>query len=308
MSTASQTGICEGSVVAIPGAARGIGRAHALEFGRQGALVVVNDLGAETDGSGGSVGPAQEVVNTIEALGGRAVVNGDDVATPEGAERLINTAIEVFGGIDVVVNNAGILRDRMFANSALDEWEATLRVHVLGHFLPAKFAAMYWRDRSKAGDQPAGRIINTSSGAGLMGSVAQSAYSAAKGAIASMTLVQAAELGRYGVTANAIAPAARTRMTEAAFADMMAKPEDGAFDEMDPSNVAPLVAWLGSTESQAVTGRVFEVEAGKITVAEGWRHGPMRDKGARWDPAELGPVIAELLAEAETPTPVYGAQ
>lgn len=300
--------LCEGRTVVITGAGRGIGRAHALEFARQGANVVVNDLGAESDGSGGSTGPAAEVVADIEALGGRAIVNGDDVADPEGAERLIRSAVDTFGGLDVVVNNAGILRDRMFANSTLDEWEATLRVHVLGHFLPAKFAATYWRDQAKAGTQPAARIINTSSGAGLMGSVAQSAYSAAKGAIASMTLVQSAELGRYGVTANAIAPAARTRMTEGAFADMMAKPQDGGFDVMDPANVAPLVVWLGSSESSDVTGRVFEVEGGKITVAEGWAHGPSTDKGSRWDPEELGPVVEQLLAEATPPTPVYGAQ
>lgn len=299
-------GICEGRVVVVTGAGRGIGREHALEFARQGASVVVNDLGAETDGSGGSEGPAGEVVAAIEAMGGAAIVNGDDVSSPEGAERLVNSAIEVFGGLDVVVNNAGILRDRMFVNSSLDEWQATLSVHVFGHFLPAKFAAMYWRDQAKAGEEVAGRIINTSSGAGLMGSVAQAAYSAAKGAIASMTLVQAAELGRYGVTANAIAPAARTRMTEGAFSEMMAKPEDGRFDEMDPANVAPLVVWLGSTQSGSVTGRVFEVEGGKITVAEGWSHGASTDKGARWDPAELGPVVADLITQSATPTPVYG--
>lgn len=301
-------GICEGRIVIVTGAGRGIGREHALEFARQGASVVVNDLGAESDGSGASVGPAQEVVAEIEALGAAAVVNGDDVSSPEGAQRLVQTAIEVFGGLDVVVNNAGILRDRMFVNSELDEWEAVLKVHVFGHFLPAKYAGMYWRDQSKAGAQRDARIINTSSGAGLMGSVAQAAYSAAKGAITSMTLVQSAEMGRYGVTANAIAPAARTRMTEGAFSDMMAKPADGSFDVMDPANVSPLVAWLGSAESAGVTGRVFEVEGGKIGVADGWQHGPTVDRGARWDPAEIGEAVATLIAEAPAPTPVYGSQ
>lgn len=301
-------GICEGRIVIVTGAGRGIGREHALEFARQGASVVVNDLGAESDGSGASVGPAQEVVAEIESLGAAAVVNGDDVSSPEGAQRLVQTAIEVFGGLDVVVNNAGILRDRMFVNSELDEWEAVLKVHVFGHFLPAKYAGMYWRDQSKAGAQRDARIINTSSGAGLMGSVAQAAYSAAKGAITSMTLVQSAEMGRYGVTANAIAPAARTRMTEGAFSDMMAKPADGSFDVMDPANVSPLVAWLGSSESAAVTGRVFEVEGGKIGVADGWQHGPTVDRGARWDPAEIGDAVAKLIAEAPAPTPVYGSQ
>jgi len=182
-----------------------------------------------------------------------------------------------------------------------------LRVHVLGHAAPARHAASYWRARSKAGEPVAGRIVNTSSGAGLMGSVAQAAYSAAKGAIASLTLVQATELARIGVTSNAIAPAARTRMTEEAFADMMAEVGEGAFDAMDPANVAPLVVWLGSDGSADVTGRVFEVEGGIIGVAEGWRHGPRFDKGSRWDPAEVGAVVADLLAEAEQPTPVYGA-
>src|SRR5206468_6567026 len=200
--------ICEGKVVIVTGAGRGIGRAHALEFARQGARVVVNDIGAELDGTGGSESPAAEVVDAIRSSGAEAVVNGDDVADWAGAQRLVETAVSTFGRLDVVVNNAGFVRDRMFANAAEDEWDAVVRVHLKGHFCVARHAAAYWRDRSKAGAAVDARIINTSSGAGLMGSVGQAAYSAAKGGIAALTLVQAAELGRYGVTANAIAPSA----------------------------------------------------------------------------------------------------
>lgn len=298
-------GICDGRVVIVTGAGRGIGREHALEFARQGAKVVVNDLGVAPDGSDPSDTPANQVVTEIIDMGGEAVASDHDVADWDQAAAMVQLAHDSFGDLHVVVNNAGIVRDRMFVNSEQAEWEAVLRVHVMGHAAPSRHAAAYWRVRSKAGEPVSGRIVNTSSGAGLMGSIAQAAYSAAKGAIASMTLVQAAELGRIGVTANAIAPAARTRMTEEAFADMMARPEDG-FDAMDPANVSPLVAWLGSEQSADVTGRVFEVEGGIIGVADGWAHGPRVDKGARWDPAEVGAVVADLLREATTPTPVYG--
>jgi NAD(P)-dependent dehydrogenase (short-subunit alcohol dehydrogenase family) len=298
--------ICEGRVVIVTGAGRGLGRAHALEFARQGAHVVVNDLGVAQDGSDPTATPAQQVVDEIVAAGGAAIVSTHDVAGWDSAGEMVQSAIDTFGGLDVIVNNAGIVRDRMFVNSEQSEWEAILRVHVLGHAAPARHAAAYWRTRSKAGEPVDGRIINTSSGAGLMGSIAQAAYSAAKGAIASLTLVQAAELGRIGVTANALAPSARTRMTEEAFADMMAKPTDGSFDAMAPENVSPLVAWLGSTQSAHVTGRVFEVEGGVIGIAEGFRHGPRVDKGARWDPADIGVAVDGLLAQATEPTPVYG--
>jgi NAD(P)-dependent dehydrogenase (short-subunit alcohol dehydrogenase family) len=302
------SGICAGRVVIVTGAGRGIGRGHALEFARQGAKVVVNDVGAELDGTGGSRSPAREVVDDILAAGGEAVVNGDDVADWDGARNLVRSALDAFGRLDAVVNNAGIVRDRMFVSCGEDEWDAVVRVHLKGHFAVARFAAEHWRGVAKAGGPVDARIVNTSSGAGLMGSVGQAAYSAAKAAIASLTLVQAAELGRYGVTANAIAPSARTRMTETVFADMMAAPDDpDAFDTMAPENVAPLVVWLGSPQSAHVTGRVFEVEGGKVSVADGWPHGPVLDKGARWDPAELGPVIDDLLAKAPAPAPVYGA-
>ncbi|MBJ8345866.1 SDR family oxidoreductase [Antrihabitans sp. YC2-6] len=299
------SGLCDGRVVIVTGAGRGIGRAHALAFAAEGAKVVVNDLGAGLDGSASSSDPAQEVVDEIVAAGGQAVVNGADVADWSGAKDLIATALENFGTLDVLVNNAGFLRDRMLANLSEDEWDAVIRVHLKGHFAPMRHAIEYWRGQSKAGKPVAGRIINTSSGAGLAGSIGQGNYAAAKAGIAGLTLNAAAEFGRYGVTVNAIAPAARTRMTEAAFAETMAKPDAG-FDAMAPENVSPLVVWLGSTESADVTGRVFEVEGGKVSVADGWRHGEVVDKGARWNPTELGEVVHKLIATAVPPVPVYG--
>jgi NAD(P)-dependent dehydrogenase (short-subunit alcohol dehydrogenase family) len=299
-------GICEGRVVIVTGAGRGIGRGHALEFARQGAKVVVNDVGAELDGSGGSTGPAGEVVAEIRAAGAEAITNGNDVADWEGAQAIVQSALDTFGRLDVVVNNAGFLRDRMLVGTSEDEWDAVIRVHLKGHFCVTRFAGAYWREQAKAGASVDGRIINTSSGAGLLGSVGQGAYSAAKAGIAALTLVESAELGRYGVTANAIAPAARTRMTEAVFADTMAKPDEG-FDVMAPENVAPLVVWLGSADSKDVTGRVFEVEGGILSVADGWRHGPKVDQGRRWEPDEIGAAVRGLLTQAPEPAPVYGA-
>jgi NAD(P)-dependent dehydrogenase (short-subunit alcohol dehydrogenase family) len=301
------SGICEGRIVIVTGAGRGIGREHALAFARHGARVVVNDLGVGPDGSGGSAGPAQDVVDEIAAVGGEATANTDDIADWAGAQRLVHTAINTFGGLDVLVNNAGFVRDRMLFTTGEEEWDAVIRVHLKGHFAVTRHAAEYWRAQSKAGAPVDARIVNTSSGAGLMGSVGQGAYSAAKGGIAALTLVESAEMGRYGVTANAIAPAARTRMTEEVFGDRMQVPESG-FDVNDPANISPLVVWLGSVESRAVTGRVFEVEGGRISVADGWQHGPTVEQDARWDPADVGPAVEKLLAQAAAPAPVYGTQ
>jgi NAD(P)-dependent dehydrogenase (short-subunit alcohol dehydrogenase family) len=298
--------LCAGRVVIVTGAGRGIGRAHALAFAAEGAAVVVNDVGAGLDGSSTADGPADDVVAQIVAAGGQAVASRDDVASWEGAARLVARAVHSFGRLDVLVNNAGFLRDRMLANLSEDEWDAVIRVHLKGHFAMMRHAIGYWRAESKAGRQPDARVINTSSGAGLLGSVAQGNYSAAKAGILGLSLVAAAEWGRYGVTVNAIAPAARTRMTEAAFAETMAAPESG-FDAMAPENVSPLVVWLGSAESAHVTGRVFEVEGSRVSIADGWQHGPVRDKGERWTPSELGPVIDDLLNDAPRPAPVYGA-
>jgi NAD(P)-dependent dehydrogenase (short-subunit alcohol dehydrogenase family) len=298
-------GLCEGRVVVVTGAGRGLGRAHALAFARAGAKVVVNDLGVENDGRGGSAGPAAEVVDEIRAAGGEAIADGADVADWEQTGRLVRAALDAFGRLDVVVNNAGFVRDRMFVSCGEEEWDAVLRVHLKGHFCLTRHACDHWRAEAKAGRPVDARIVNTSSGAGLQGSVGQSAYAAAKAGIAALTLVQAAELGRYGITANAIAPSARTRMTEGVFADMMKKPESG-FDAMDPANVSPLVVWLGSAESRDVTGCTFEIAGGKLSLADGWRTGPELDKGARWEPDEIGAAVHELRKKAVPAQKVYG--
>ncbi|MBK7947868.1 MAG: SDR family oxidoreductase [Deltaproteobacteria bacterium] len=299
-------GICDGRVVIVTGAGGGLGREHALLFAAEGAAVVVNDLGVSNSGEGGSKGPAQKVVDEITAKGGRAIANTESVSDFAAGKRMVEQAIDTFGRLDVVVNNAGFLRDRMFVGTSEQEWDAVINVHLKGHFCVTRHACEHWRNLSKAGKPVDARIINTSSGAGLQGSIGQATYSAAKGGIASLTLVQAAELGRYGVTANAIAPAARTRMTEAIFTDMK-PPEDGTFDEAHPGNVSPLVVWLGSPESKSVTGRVFEVKGGLIGVSDGWRDGPTYDKKARWAPDEIGSKVLELVAKAVPPQKVHGS-
>ena len=292
-------GICDGRVVIVTGAGRGIGREHALLFAREGAKVVVNDLGAEVDGTGGSTGPAGEVVDTIRQSGGEAVANGDNVATWDGAENLVKTAIDAFGRLDTLVCNAGILRDRMLVNMTEDDWDAVVAVHLKGHFCPLRHAGAYWREQVKAGEQVNGGVVFTSSAAGLYGNVGQLNYAAAKSGIATMARVAGAELQRYGVTVNAIAPIARTRMTENLFPDQMGEVESGRFDAMDPANVSPLVVWLGSNDNTDVTGQCFEINGGNVSVAENWRPGPSQDKGDRWEPNELGPVLRDLVSKAE---------
>ncbi|MGI9587681.1 MAG: SDR family oxidoreductase [Dietzia maris] len=304
-------GICDGRVVIVTGAGRGIGREHALAFAAEGAKVVVNDLGAGLDGSNVGESPAEQVVAEIKAAGGDAVVNGNDISSWEGARELVQQAIDTFGGLDVLVNNAGFLRDKMLVGMGEQDWDNVINVHLKGHFAPLRHAAEYWRAESKAGRPRQARVINTSSGAGLFGSVGQGNYATAKAGIALLTIQTAAEMKGYGVTANAIAPAARTRMTTSAgegMASQMAAPEDGSFDAMDPANISQLVVWLGSEESAQVTGRVFEVEGGKVTVCDGWQRAASEDKGAKWDPAELGSVVPRLLDESPTPVPVYGAR
>jgi NAD(P)-dependent dehydrogenase (short-subunit alcohol dehydrogenase family) len=297
-------GICDGRVVIVTGGGRGLGRAHSLAFAAEGAKVVVNDLGASLSGDATGESPGEEVVAEIVAAGGEAVVNGDDVSDWDGAGRMVAQAIDTFGGLDTVVCNAGIVRDRMLVNMSVEEWDAVIRVHLRGLFCSVRHAVGYWREEQKAERARDARIVTTSSGAGLRGSIAQSNYVAAKAGIAAFTLNAAAELGRYGVLANTIAPSARSRMTEQGMPEMMKKPEAG-FDVMDPANVSPFVVWLGSGDCD-VTGRAFEMAGGDICVMTGWHRGPAVDEGRRLEPAEVGPLLRRLIAEAPEPEAVHG--
>lgn len=290
--------LCKGRVVVVTGAGRGIGRAHALAFARQGADVVINDLGAAVDGTGASSDPAHDVAAEVEALGGRAMVSGHDVADESGATALIDDTVERFGRVDVLVNNAGILRDRMLVNMTFEEWDAVIRVHLRGTFGPSSVAARHWRERAKTGEDVHGRIINTSSPSGLYGNAGQTNYGAAKAGIASFTVIAAMELARYGVTVNAIAPVAATRMTIPLGGGGGAKSDEQSFDPGDPANISPLVVWLGSVASAEVTGRVFNVRGGRVSVAEGWHAGPGVQADRRWEPEEIGDVVAELVSDA----------
>lgn len=289
--------LCEGRTAIVTGAGSGLGRSYAKALATAGANVIVNDINADT---------AAETVADIRAAGGSAEINTNSITDHEDAGHVVQQAINTYGDCQVIVNNAGICRDRMFASMSPDDWDQVIAVHLKGHFCISSHLARYWRTRSKEGESVSGRVINTSSGAGLLGSIGQSNYSAAKGGILSLTLVQAAELARYGVTANALAPQARTGMTEDVFAEMMKTPEDGSFDVFHPDNAAPLVVWLASEASAEVTGRCFEIFGGKLSIADGWRTGPELDKGARWEPDELTNAVNQLVSKAKPPQPVYG--
>jgi NAD(P)-dependent dehydrogenase (short-subunit alcohol dehydrogenase family) len=293
--------MCEGRVAIVTGAGRGIGREYALMLAEEGATVVVNDLGGARDGTGADASPAQQVVDEIKALGGEAAVNGADVSDFAAAKDMIDQAVETFGRLDVLVNNAGILRDRMLTNMTEEEWDLVIKVHLKGTFAPAHHAAAYWRDRSKAGETNDARIINTTSVSGIYGNVGQTNYGAAKQGIAGFTFIAALELQRYGVTVNAIAPGALTRLTE----DLgMGQASEKAKAAMSPRWVAPLCTWLASPQSAGITGRVFEASGRLLAVAEGWHRGPSAPTVD--DPAAVDEVVRALLGRTRPPAGMDG--
>jgi NAD(P)-dependent dehydrogenase (short-subunit alcohol dehydrogenase family) len=287
-------GICDGRVAIVTGAGRGIGREHSLMLAEQGAKVVVNDLGGSMDGTGNDAGPAQQVVDEITAMGGEAVANTDDISTWDGAERLVDQAIEHFGRLDVLINNAGILRDRMLTNMSEAEWDAVIQVHLKGTFAPSRHAAAYWREQAKAGNEVDGRIINTSSPSGIYGNVGQTNYGTAKAGIAAFTIIAAKELGRYGVTVNAIAPAALTRMTENLG---MGQASEEDKELLSPRRISPIVVFLASPDSKEVTGRVFDVSGRMLSVSEGWHRGPSIEMPAD-DPVAIAEDVKRIVREA----------
>jgi NAD(P)-dependent dehydrogenase (short-subunit alcohol dehydrogenase family) len=290
--------LLEGKVAIVTGAGRGLGRAHALALAREGARVVVNDLGGSLSGEGSDLTPAQQVVAEIEAVASEAVANGENVADFEGARRLVEQAVETFGRLDILVNNAGILRDRMFVNMDEAEWDSVIAVHLKGHFAPTRHAAAHWRDRSKAGEQVRARVINTSSPTGVFGNVGQSNYGAAKAGIANLTIILAQELGRYGVTVNCIAPNARTRMTESAFE---LPTGNGGFDPIDPGNNSPVVVALCADEAQGITGQVFHIFGGAVNMLQPWSPGELFSRSSTWDARELLQELLDRLPDGAAP-------
>ena len=292
-------GICDQRVVIVTGAGGGLGAAHARVLASEGAAVLVNDINTEA---------ARAVVNEITAAGGLAVVSESDITNYESSGQAVAQAIETFGDLTGVVNNAGNNRDRMFASLSEADWDQVMAVHLKGHFCIASHAVQYWRHQSKLGNAVSGRLVNTTSGAGLQGSIGQSNYAAAKAGIAALTLNQAAELGRYGITANAICPVARTGMTTAvpAMAERMAAPDDGSFDHFAPENVSSVVTWLCSERSGHVSGQIIEAEGGRIAIADGWRSTEGVDKGSRWAPADVGTALEAAMASAVPAQQVWG--
>ena len=290
--------LCDNRTIIITGAGGGLGRAYAIALGAAGGNIVVNDINPDT---------AAETVKIINDAGGQAIVNLDDITDYASAGKILAAAIGHYGDVNAVVNNAGNNRDRMFTSLSESDWDDVIRVHLKGHFCLSSHAAKYWREKSKNGENPDARIINTSSGAGLQGSVGQTNYAAAKGGILTLTLNQSAELARYGITANSVAPQGRTGMTEEVFADMMKVPEDGSFDKFDPANVAPLIVYLCSPASADINGYCFESFGGKLSIADGYKTGPIKDKEARYQPEEIEAVIRELIEITPPAQKVYGS-
>jgi NAD(P)-dependent dehydrogenase (short-subunit alcohol dehydrogenase family) len=291
--------VLDGKVAIVTGAGRGIGREHALALAHAGAKVVVNDLGGSLAGAGSDLAPAEQVVEEIRSAGGEAVANGENVADFAGAERLVRQAVDELGRLDILVNNAGILRDRMLVNMTEEEWDAVIAVHLKGHFAPTRHAAAYWREQSKAGATVRGRVINTSSPSGVFGNVGQANYGAAKGGIASLTLIAAQELARYGVTVNCLAPNARTRMTEETFGELSV-PSEG-FDPLDPANIAPLVVALCADEAQDITGQCFFVYGGAINVLRPWDAGELISADERWEAGDLLEQLRSRFPDGAAP-------
>ncbi len=294
--------LVEGRVAIVTGAGRGIGREHALMLASNGAKVVVNDLGGDTSGTGTDASPAEGVVAEIKEMGGEAVVNGGNVADFADAKAMVDQAVDTFGGLDILINNAGILRDRMLFSLSEDDWDSVINVHLKGTFAPTHHAANYWRERAKAGETNDARIINTSSPSGIYGNVGQTNYGAAKAGIASFTIIAAMELTKYGVTVNCLAPAAYTRMT--ANLPGWDQMDEETQEQMAPRWIAQVATWLASSEAAGVTGRVFDVMGPRVGIAEGWVLGPQGQQPE--DPSELGSVMAKLMADARLNSDMFG--
>ena len=297
-------GMLDGKVAIVTGAGRGIGREEALQLAAEGASVVVNDVGASSTGEGSDVHPAEQTVADIKAAGGEAALNTDDVSSWAGAKNLVDQAVSAWGKLDILVNNAGILRDKMSFNMDESDWDDVIRVHLKGHFAMSHHAAVHWRNRSKAGEEVSGRIINTASEAGLFGNAGQANYGAAKAGIAAMTIILGRELHRYGVTVNAISPRARTRMTEELFGEM-AKAQEGKFDSFAPENVAPLVVFLATDEAADVNGQNFVVFGGNVWVMAGWSPAGSISRDTRWTPKELADSKSALFATRDPGLPPF---